>query len=221
MVCFAAERESERSQRIFLLPAMTTVTANASDYSPNITLPVRAGINSHTPAVTYLPMADGAAGTFQALSAMAACVRGEVSPDFSGHQDEFNRRAAESIVSGVHGTDTRGEIAALFFFVRDCLVYRNHPWNQQRVQDCRRTLEIGSGDCVSKSVCLSTMLAALGHPSRFVAQSSDGCEYSHVYVEAWDGGAWVALDSIVEQATPGWSQQLPDGGFETTWPIFE
>jgi transglutaminase-like putative cysteine protease len=183
---------------------------------------VQAGTNSNPVTITEVPLAEGADGTFQSLDAMAAAVRGEIPPDFSGYQDEANRRAVEQIVSRVAGQDARGEIDACFRFVRDHLTYRNHPLNQQRVQDCQRTLQLGSGDCVSKSVCLATLLACLGYEVRFVAQCPDGQDYSHVYVEARDDqtGEWIALDPVAEDEPMGWFQRLPDGGFETTWPIF-
>lgn len=170
--------------------------------------------------VSYSHLPEGPEGTFQSLDAMAACCRGEVPPDFSGWQDEFNRQVAERIVCHVASQDGRGEIDALFKFVRSHIAYRKHPINQQRVQDCRRTLELGSGDCVSKSVCLATLLMALGYDARFVAQCPGGEEFSHVYVESRDEhGKWIALDPVAENQPMGWSQPLPDRGFETTWQV--
>lgn len=181
----------------------------------------QSGFDSLDSGVSYFPLSEGVAGTFESLDAMAQCVRGDCPPDFSGFQDEFNRQAAERLVAEVPSQDVRGEINAVFLFVRDQIPYRKHPFNQQRVQDCRRTLELGSGDCVSKSVCLATLLFALGYEARFVAQCPDGVEFSHVYVEARDDfGNWIALDPVAEDQPMGWSQSLPYGGFETTWQIF-
>jgi len=171
------------------------------------------------------PLADGADGTFQALDLMARAVRGECGPDFSGYNDEYCQGAAMSI-AGHLGEDelaTGATIAALFYFCRDQIEYIDHPFNVQQVQDCRRTIELGTGDCVSKSVCLSTLLAACGIESHFVAQSLDGREYSHVYVELRDG---TALDPVANGkgnrplGEIGWRQQIPDYGFETPQEIF-
>src|SRR5262245_21982003 len=161
------------------MPASNATTANVSNSSSSPVQPLAsAGSNSPNPVtVTEVPLADGADGTFQSLDAMAAAVSGEIPPDYSGYRDQANREAAERIVSGVAGQDARGEIDACFRFVRDVLTYRNHPLNQQRVQDCQRTLQLGSGDCVSKSVCLATLLACLGYDVHFVAQCPDGLEY--------------------------------------------
>lgn len=179
---------------------------------------------TRAPAATfeYRPLAEGSEGTFQALDAMRDAVLGQIPPDHSGYMDEFNRRAAENICAGVSGQSDRAQIAALFDYVTHTIKYVPHPLNQQRVQDCRRTLELVSGDCVSKSVCLATLLACLGYESRFVVQCLDGDSYSHVYIECQlENGAWLALDCVAEDKPIGWRQPLPDGGFETTWRIFE
>lgn len=202
------------------MPASSATTAMA-DNSPNLDSIVRAGTSFSSPTVSFHHLPQGAEGTFASLHWMASCVMGECPPDFSGYQDEWNRQAAEQITASVKGQDSNGEIAALFSFVKDRIKYLQHPLNQQRVQDCRRTIEIGSGDCVSKSVCLATLLAALGHLPRFVAQSVDGEEYTHVYVEVLVGNQWLGLDPVAEDKPMGWTQALPDGGFETTWQIFE
>lgn len=198
------------------MPATTRETS-ARDLS-NITQPYS---ESGLPySITYSFLPDGAEGTFETLRAMAKCVRGEVAPHYYGAQSEELRQLAEAIVYG--SMEQADEVKALFLFCRDSIAYRQHPWNQQRVQDAARTILLKTGDCVSKSVLLATLLASLGHLPRFVAQSTGGCEYSHVYVETlMESGTWLALDPVNPAATPGWSQQLPDGGFETTWTIFE
>jgi transglutaminase-like putative cysteine protease len=168
-------------------------------------------------------------GTFQALRLMAAAVRGECPPDFSGYQDEFNYRVAISVVSGLRSKNPSNEIATLFRFVRDNIIYVEHPIGEQIVQDCRRTLELGTGDCVSCSVCLATLLGSIGRISRFVAQHPSAEQaYSHVYLECLDHfGDWIALDPIANGRggrplfNVGDRNRLPDGGFETSWNIFE
>lgn len=170
---------------------------------------------------------DGAEGTFQALDLMARAVRGECAPDFSGYDDPYNRHAARQIIAHAAPRATTWDVmAALFRWCRDRVLYVDHPWNVQQVQDARRTIERRTGDCVSKSVCLATLLASQGIVSRFVAQCPDGEDYSHVYVEAWMGWDWIGLDPVASgtEGRPlgevGWRQALPDGGFESTQEIF-
>lgn len=177
-------------------------------------------VHPDKPSVAYILLSANSEGTYQTLEAMAECVRGECPPDFSGCHDEWIRQKAENIVRNVKGQDADGEIKALFDFVKDKITYRKHPINQQRLQDCRRTLEFRSGDCVSKSVCLATLLAALGYEPRFVAQCPDGDEYTHVYVEVLTNSGWFPLDPVAEQHPMGWTQPLAEGGHETVQSIF-
>src|SRR5262249_39762087 len=110
-----------------------------------------------TPLIEYLPLTEGSEGTFQSLDAMKAAVLRQIPPDYCGYLDEWNRRAAEKICANAPGQIPHAQIAALFNYVTHAIKYVPHPPNEQHVQDCRRTLEIGSGDCVSKSVCLATL----------------------------------------------------------------
>jgi transglutaminase-like putative cysteine protease len=180
-----------------------------------------------TPAITIetQPLADGTDGTLQALDRMAETVRGGMAPDFSGYRDAQVRGRAAEITGRQFSPDQI--ISRLFTYTRDAIRYIDHPWNLQVVQDCLRTLLLASGDCVSKSVCLSTLLASLGLASRFVAQCpviSEG--FDHVYCEAFVAGYWVALDPTGDGrqgrplASVGWSRPLPDGGAELMQPIF-
>jgi len=150
---------------------------------------------------------------------MRDAVLGGIPPDYSGYLDPYNISAARRICAQVRGEQTP-QIAALFDYVAHHLHYVDHPPNEQVVQDCRRTLEIGSGDCVSKSVCLATLLACLGYHPRFVAQCVDGADFSHVYVEVLIDGQWYALDPVASSQPIGWTQKTLDGGFELPWPIF-
>lgn len=194
------------------MAATTRAESQLSNYIP---------LRSAHAAITFEPLRQGTGGTFQTLDAMARAVRGEISPDFSGYQDPYNAAAAATI-----GQESINAAVALLRYVRDSIQYLDHPFNMQVVQDCRRTLEIGSGDCVSKSVCLATLLACLGIESRFIAQATDGQDYDHVYVEAYVDGQWVALDPTADgkDGRPlgdvGWRNQLPQGGTETPFNIF-
>lgn len=174
-------------------------------------------------SISREPLADGVDGTIQTLELMASTVRGGMPPDHSGFADVLVRKTAAAIVGRYRGASP---LAALFLYVRDSISYIDHPWNEQVVQDCRRTLELRTGDCVSKSVCLSTLAASLQFTPRFVAQCPDGAEFNHVYVEVWDGGQWLPLDPTADGqggrplGGVGWFQVLPDYGCEMTQNIF-
>lgn len=168
-------------------------------------------------------LASGTAGTFQTLEAMKQCVLGNVPPDFCGYQHDWVRETARAIASDTNSRDRLGPIKQIFDFIRDSVKYIPHPIDQQVVQDCCRTIQFASGDCVSMSVCLATLLASLGYQVRFVAQYYDDNQlYSHVYCECQnDDYGWIALDAVAKDKPLGWSQKLPNNGFETTYEIFE
>jgi transglutaminase-like putative cysteine protease len=173
-------------------------------------------------ATTYESLPDGEEGTFRSLDAMAEAVRGEVPPDFSGYTDPAVIRFADQLVGNASG-DERAEMAALYDYVAHRLAYIEHPPEQQTIQDALRTIQIGSGDCVSKSVLLATLLLARDIPARFVGQyTSDSSGYSHVYVEAQlPDGNWYPLDPVASDKPMGWTQPLCDDCFETTWDLFK
>jgi hypothetical protein len=174
---------------------------------------------SHSHSIEYRALADGNGGTFQTLGAMRDAVLGRIPPDFSGYKDSFVCRAAHQICQS-NGCSSRGQIAALFDFVTHQIRYEAHPIDQQTLQDARRTIEIGSGDCVSKSVLLATLLACFGHRPYFIAQWTDGESASHVYVGLNFNGEELRLDPVAEDEPMGWSQDLLDGGFEYKQEIF-
>jgi len=182
-------------------------------FAPAVSLP--------EPAIIYSPLAEGAGGTWQTLAAMQACVLGQVPPDYSGYQDEFNISAADAICANAPGQEALAQIAALFKWVTQNITYEPHPFNQQICQDARRTLELRKGDCVSLSVLLATLLACVGYQSQFVTQFVDGEDASHVYVEVFlPSGETLALDAVADDKPMGWRQPTLDGGFEVEWPIF-
>jgi transglutaminase-like putative cysteine protease len=159
--------------------------------------------------VTIEKLPQGIAGTRRTLDRMAAAVRGEIRPDFRGYLHETIRVTALDLVAGVPPRDWRGEIGRLFEFVRDRITYRLDPVDAERVQDPVATLEIGSGDCDDLVVLLAALLGSLGYWSRFVAQTPDGVQFDHVYLEVETPRGWLALDPTADghgviRAAPGW-----------------
>lgn len=160
--------------------------------------------------VARCPLAPGIAAIEQTLAVMAALVRRDAG-------DEWLRRFALSLVGGCRGHDFECELDSLFRFVRDRVSYRRDPILIERVQDARRTLELGSGDCDDKVVLLATLLATLGHRSRFVVIGYRPGAFHHVYLEAIVRGRALALDPTNERAEVGWE---PRAISRATYEIF-
>lgn len=141
---------------------------------------------------------DGRAGTIATLQYMRAIV------DRDGN-DPYIRKTAEHLVRDCKGHDFLCEINALFSFVKDRITYRRDPLLTEYVQDSRRTLEAGVGDCDCKVVLLCSLLQALGHRTRFVVIGQDRETLSHVYCEVLTKQhGWLPLDPTNEQAHIGW-----------------
>lgn len=154
---------------------------------------------------------DGKAGTVATLKAMRAIVNRDSS-------DPYIRKAAESIVKGCAGHDFLCEVKAVFAFVRDHITYRRDPLTTEYVQDTRRTLESGVGDCDCKIVALCALLQALGHKTRFIVIGARPDDYSHVYCEVLTRQhGWLPLDPTNEQAHVGWEAQAAVKGAFPVW----
>jgi hypothetical protein len=153
---------------------------------------------------------DGLPGTNQTLDWMAALVRRDA-------KDLQLRQCALEIVSSCGGHEFDCEIEALYNFVQD-IPYRRDPVQVEWVQDAKRTLfTFNSGDCDDKVVALATLLACLGHYSRFVVLGRTREKYTHVYLEVATKKGWLPLDPTPEQASAGWQAQ---GAIRSTYEIF-
>lgn len=100
------------------------------------------------------------------------------------------------------------ELATLFHYVRDRIRYVRDPFNVETVATPQKTVELGAGDCDDKVVLLAALLETIGFETRFVALGWRPGHYSHVILEAWSGGDWVALDPT-EAKDVGWRPPAP------------
>ncbi len=166
--------------------------------------------------VRGLPHGAPERATMRALETMAEFVRRDLVD--SGLQD-----FASEVVKGVRGHDFKSEIETLFLFCRDEVVYRRDPILLEQLRSARRTLTRSggaAGDCDDKSTLLSTLLGCIGHRSRFAAVSykkPPPIVFQHVYVEAWTGKVWLALDPTNEDAAPGWESEYEFKHIHTIW----
>lgn len=116
------------------------------------------------------------------------------------------RETALALVSGLEPKDWSAEARALFDFVRDDIRFVRDIHDVETLQTPDKTLEYGQGDCDDKATLLATLLAAIGHPSRFHAIGFERDVFMHVYVETLIGDKWIALDPT-EPYEIGWHPQ--------------
>lgn len=108
------------------------------------------------------------------------------------------RDTALSLVAGLRQKDWVGEVSALFYWVRDSIRYVRDIQGVETLQTPLVTMEVETGDCDDKSTLLATLLASIGHPTRFVAAGyAKPGVYSHVYVETRLGSRWIPLDATL------------------------
>ncbi len=164
----------------------------------------------HVDTVYSGQLLDGVPGVNQTLDWMAHLVRRDA-------RDITLRQCALDIVAGCGGHEFECEVDALFQFVRD-IPYRRDPIECEWVQDAKRTLyTFNSGDCDDKCVALATLLATLGHRSRFVVLGRTREKFTHVYLEVLTRAGWKPLDPTPEQASAGWESR---GAIRQTYEIF-
>lgn len=77
------------------------------------------------------------------------------------------------------------------------------------------------GDCDDFTMLLAALLTAAGCETRIVTIECDRTrpnEYSHVYLEVWDGSRWLPLDAS-HGKFPGWEVPAYDIARKTSWSM--
>ncbi len=137
----------------------------------------------------------GYLGTQTTLKHIQALIR-------SGAKDFYVRQKAIDILleKAVKPKDYLGEIKVLFEWVQQNVRYTKDPFRVEVLHSARRLLELRAGDCDDFTILLGSMLEAIGHPVRLVVTGPDPLRpklFSHIYVEAFHQGRWVALDATM------------------------
>ena len=164
-----------------------------------------------------LPIPAGDAGVRETLRHMVKITRA-----YKAHP--LIRETARAAVAGL-GDDPARKAAALQGYIKDSVEYCSDIWDVETLQSPVVTLGYreprfgdysdggtASGDCDDQSVCLASLLLAVGVPGAFYAVGLDGEPISHVFVLARVRERlqvdYLALETIVPEAGPGW---LPPG----------
>lgn len=150
---------------------------------------------------------DGPAGTRATLRMMRSIAR-------AGARSLVVRDTATRVIADarVAPMDYRGELRALFTFVRDRIRYTRDPANVELLQTAERTLRVKQGDCDDKATLLAAMIESVGIPAslefRVIATRKPGV-FTHVYVVARVGGELIPLDATLSGAPFGWEFERP------------
>jgi hypothetical protein len=162
------------------------------------------------PRILRFKIPTGYAGTLRTAAFMARLIR-------DGARDFRVRRTALDILKrrAVRAKDYLAEIKALFEWVQQNLRYTKDTYQVEVLHSARRLLELGAGDCDDFSILLGSMLEAIGHPTRLVLTGPNPRRpraFSHVYVEAFCNGRWIALDATMPHpmgwAPPSWVKKV-------------
>lgn len=137
---------------------------------------------------TLQSLPPGRAGVRRTLEAMSRFVN-----QYKTNPQIFE--LARRIVQRVRGESWPEEARAMLNFVRAHIRYTKDIHGVETVQSPVQTLRLKTGDCDDLSVLLATLLASIGHPTKFVAVGFNRGSLSHVYVETRIGNNWVGMET--------------------------
>lgn len=108
------------------------------------------------------------------------------------------RSVALHVVEHLPEKDWRGEIRAVFDFVRYKIRYVKDIDGIETVLDPDKTLMIGQGDCDDKVVLGASLLKSIGYPVKLIAVGFNGRVFSHVFLAVWveQEHAWIPMELI-------------------------
>lgn len=121
--------------------------------------------------------------------------------------------------------DWKGEVVALFDYVRENVRYTLDIAEVELFQRPERTLELGIGDCDDETMLLAALLRNVGYPVALKAIGLRGNDYyQHVYlivgIPPENPSTWMALDPSRPEE-PGWELPASEVGLTMIYDIGE
>lgn len=159
----------------------------------------------------WIPTPEGDQGIAVTIAVMRMAAH-------EGARDPQIRELALKIVAGVPNNDREGEISAIYHWVKGNIAFRGE--HDETVQMPGVTLRFEGADCDCHAVLLNALLGSLGYVTDFKTVAAPGeKDFSHVYALVLDDstGQWTALDTTVDEATPGW--EPPRIGRSRQWGL--
>lgn len=144
----------------------------------------------------------GYAGTRKTVGLICRLIR-------QGAKDFCVRQTAIDILlrNRIRPKDYRGEIRALFDWVRNNIRYTRDIFRVELLHTARRLLELRAGDCDDMTILLGAMLKSVGHPVRLALVGFNPGKkklFTHIYLEVLYKGWWISLDPTVQRPM-GWA----------------
>lgn len=139
--------------------------------------------------ITVIEIPNGAEGTRETLKLMARLAKsGKVSPPVY--------MKARELVAHLAPKDWRGQVEAVYTFVRDHVRYVADPDGMEGLQTADVTLALLAGDCDDKVTLLAALLTSIGHPVQICAvKVGDEKDFSHVAARTLMGNGWIWLET--------------------------
>lgn len=162
--------------------------------------------NSLGSMVSSSPLAEGDAGTSQTIAAMRGLID-------QGKRDPTIHELAARIIRGsaVAPFDFRGEVNAIFAWVRHNVRFTRDVYGDEALHTAPEIVRLGIGDCDDFTVLLCSLLETAGHHTRIVTISSNASDpeaFSHVFPEVeLPNGQWLAVDAGRKRAAVGKSPE--------------
>lgn len=114
------------------------------------------------------------------------------------------RELALKLIEHLPQKDFLSELNALFNFVKNSIRYVQDINGVETVQTPLKTLDYKQGDCDDKALLLAALLESIGHKTRFYAVGFAPRSISHVLLECFINGEWIALETT-EPLAMGWT----------------
>lgn len=113
----------------------------------------------------------------------------------AGKENPVIRQAALYLVRDLRQKDYNSEIERLFNYVKNNIRYVRDIHGVELLHTPENLLKIKQGDCDDKSVLIASLLESIGHKTRFKVIGQKQNSFSHVYVEVFNKGKWIALET--------------------------
>lgn len=166
------------------------------------------------PTTRTVALQNGQRGTAQTIAAMRPLVD-------QGIKDQGINRTAIAITWNTPEFSETPKAQAIFQWMQQNLRFFTDMAGKETLRTPQETLAVRAGDCDCFVVLGAALLGTIGIPSRPVTVSTDPSDpntFSHVYLEAYVDGQWIAMDRGRPNSAFGLAPQ--HYFLKKTWPAF-